>query len=191
MKQYNWEDFNKLNDINIISEILFIWMNNNVIHCISPQKIEKIINEFIVQFLPKNEIKQKGGESTNEIIFNNLQILCKRYINNIRYKTEMRKMLIIIKNNLNKIEYELIKYLSLFLQIIYPSNKSEENLNNENDLMNEFKRFVIKFNIFLLGYNLDIANSVPKISESIDLLQSKMLIFFCYKNKVDLKNIEY
>ncbi len=213
LKQYNWEDFNKLNDMNIISEILFMWMNNNVIHCISPQKIEKIINELIVHFLPKNEIKQKGTISTNENIFNNLQTLFKQYINNIRYKIEMRKMVIIIKDNLNKIEYELIKYLSLFLQIIYPSNKSDENLNNEND--DEFKRFLTKFNIFLLGYNLDIANSNPKISESIDLLHSKMLtfifelfifyfnddevtlpseeedIFFCYKNKVDFKNIEY
>ena len=122
---------------------------------------------------------------------------------------------------LTKVEYEIIKYLSLFLQIIYPTNNyfDESNLQNKeigffNDMINEYKRFLYKLSLFLLGYNLDKINSYPDyLSPSNELLHSKMLIFifelfifyyndsnisepykeedifFIYKDTVDFKSI--
>ena len=218
LKNYNWDNFEKVKDINIISEILFIWLNNNVISCISPQKIEKIINDIINLFLVNKE-KLKSKEETNK---NNIKKLFERYINDYnKYKDEIKKILEMIKVNLTKVEYEIIKYLSLFLQIIYPTNNyfDESNLQNKeigffNDMINEYKRFLYKLSLFLLGYNLDKINSYPDyLSPSNELLHSKMLIFifelfifyyndsnisepykeedifFIYKDTVDFKSI--
>ena len=218
LKNYNWDNFEKVKDINIISEILFIWLNNNVISCISPQKIEKIINDIInLFFVNKEDLKSK--EETNK---NNIKKLFERYINDYnKYKDEIKKILETIKVNLTKVEYEIIKYLSLFLQIIYPTNNyfDESNLQNKeigffNDMINEYKRFLYKLSLFLLGYNLDKINSYPDyLSPSNELLHSKMLIFifelfifyyndsnisepykeedifFIYKDTVDFKSI--
>ena len=218
LKNYNWDNFEKVKDINIISEILFIWLNNNVISCISPQKIEKIINDIINLFLVNKE-NLKSKEETNK---NNIKKLFERYINDYnKYKDEIKKILETIKVNLTKVEYEIIKYLSLFLQIIYPTNNyfDESNLQNKeigffNDMINEYKRFLYKLSLFLLGYNLDKINSYPDyLSPSNELLHSKMLIFifelfifyyndsnisepykeedifFIYKDRVDFKSI--
>ena len=218
LKNYNWDNFEKVKDINIISEILFIWLNNNVISCISPQKIEKIINDIINLFLVNKE-NLKSKEETNK---NNIKKLFERYINDYnKYKDEIKKILETIKVNLTKVEYEIIKYLSLFLQIIYPTNNyfDESNLQNKeigffNDMINEYKRFLYKLSLFLLGYNLDKINSYPDyLSPSNELLHSKMLIFifelfifyyndsnisepykeedifFIYKDTVDFKSI--
>ncbi len=218
LKNYNWDNFEKVKDINIISEILFIWLNNNVISCISPQKIEKIINDIINLFLVNKE-NLKSKEETNK---NNIKKLFERYINDYnKYKDEIKKILETIKVNLTKVEYEIIKYLSLFLQIIYPTNNyfDESNLQNKeigffNDIINEYKRFLYKLSLFLLGYNLDKINSYPDyLSPSNELLHSKMLIFifelfifyyndsnisepykeedifFIYKDTVDFKSI--
>ena len=123
---------------------------------------------------------------------------------------------------LTTVEYEIIKYLSIFLQMIYPMNKihsksnskSKSNYFNE-DLINEYKRFLYKLSLFLLGYNLDKVNaSFDYKSPSKELIHSKMLIFifelvlfyynirstseltndedifFIYKNKVDFQSIK-
>ena len=218
LKNYNWDNFEKVKDINIISEILFIWLNNNFSRCISPQKIENIINDIINLFLVNKE-NLKSKEETNK---NNIKKLFERYINDYnKYKDEIKKILETIKVNLTKVEYEIIKYLSLFLQIIYPTNNyfDESNLQNKeigffNDMINEYKRFLYKLSLFLLGYNLDKINSYPDyLSPSNELLHSKMLIFifelfifyyndsnisepykeedifFIYKDTVDFKSI--
>ena len=123
---------------------------------------------------------------------------------------------------LTKVEYEIIKYLSLFLQIIYPTNKINNKSNNKNnsnyfneDLINEYKRFLYKLSLFLLGYNLDKANaSLVYISPSTELIHAKMLIFifeliifyyndingtelpkgediyFIHKNRVDFQSVK-
>ena len=52
LKSNNWESFKTQNDISIISELLFIWMNESVFNCIDPKKIEKIINNLISLLLP-------------------------------------------------------------------------------------------------------------------------------------------
>ena len=224
LKQYKWETFESIKDINIISEILFIWLNNNVDYCISPQKIEKIINEFI-EFLPEKDIinsEVNEKDSKNKSLVTNIQKLFDKYINNIIYKDEIKNMIISIKAHLTKVEYEIIKYLSLFLQIIYPTNKINNKSNNKNnsnyfneDLINEYKRFLYKLSLFLLGYNLDKANaSLVYISPSTELIHAKMLIFifeliifyyndingtelpkeediyFIHKNRVDFQSVK-
>ena len=119
LKNYNWDNFEKVKDINIISEILFIWLNNNVISCISPQKIEKIINDIINLFLINKE-NLKSKEETNK---NNIKKLFERYINDYnKYKDEIKKILETIKVNLTKVEYEIIKYhiiLNIFFKDYY------------------------------------------------------------------------
>ena len=223
LKNYNWDNFEKEKNINIISEILFIWLNNNVICCISPQKIEKTINDAINLYLVNTEnLKSKEETNKNENAGHNIKQLFERYINdNNKYKDEIKKILEMIKVNLTKVEYEIIKYLSLFLQIIYPTNNTfdESNLENKengfyNDMFDEYKRFLYKLSLFLLGYNLDKINSYPDyLSPSNELLHSKMLIFifelfifyyndsnisepykeedifFIYKDTVDFKSI--
>jgi len=223
LKNYNWDNFEKEKNINIISEILFIWLNNNVICCISPQKIEKTINDAINLYLVNTEnLKSKEETNKNENAGHNIKQLFERYINdNNKYKDEIKKILEMIKVNLTKVEYEIIKYLSLFLQIIYPTNNTfdESNLENKengfyNDMFDEYKRFLYKLSLFLLGYNLDKINSYPDyLSPSNELLHSKMLIFifelfifyyndsnisepykeedifFIYKDRVDFKSI--
>ena len=162
LKDYNWKNFKKVTDINIISEILFIWLNNSVIYCICPQKIEKIINDIINLFLfNKENLKSIEEVNKKENMRNNIKKLFEKYINNNKYKDEIQKILVLIKDNLTKSEYEIIKYLSLFLQIIYPTNNDfdESNLENkeknfDNDMINEFKRFLYKLFLFLLNiYN--------------------------------------
>ena len=223
LKNYNWDNFEKEKNINIISEILFIWLNNNVICCISPQKIEKTINDAMDLYLVNTDnLKSKEETIKNEDVGHNIKQLFERYINdNNKYKDEIKKILEMIKVNLTKVEYEIIKYLSLFLQIIYPTNNTfdESNLENKengfyNDMFDEYKRFLYKLSLFLLGYNLDKINSYPDyLSPSNELLHSKMLIFifelfifyyndsnisepykeedifFIYKDRVDFKSI--
>ena len=109
-------------------------------------------------------------------------------------------MINIIKNDLSKLEYETIKYISLFLQIIYPTNKfnkdSVNNIEKNNIQIIEYKRFLYKFSLFLLGYNLDKVNStLNKFYKSKELLHSKMLIFifelfiFYKNNNVNVNDI--
>ena len=225
LKLYKWDTFENVKDINILSEILFIWLNNNVVFCISPQKIENIINEFI-DLLPEKEIlnsdvKEKDIKVKN--LSTNIQILFDKYINNnINYKDEIKNMILSIKAHLTKVEYELIKYLSLFLQMVYPTNKIHSKSNTKNisnyfneDLINEYKRFLYKLSLFLLGYNLDKVNAYyDYLSPSTELIRSKMLIFifelvlfyynvekiseltndediyFIYKNRVDFQSVK-
>ena len=104
------------------------------------------------------------------------------------------------------------------MQIIYPSNKNNEeylNHTNEKNLIFEYKRLLYKLCLFLLGYNLDKFNSNPDfINPPIELIHAKMLIFifelfiffynndttfnnpneedifFIFKNKVDFQSIK-
>ena len=222
LKNYNWEFFEKEEDINIISEILFLWLNEHVLFCISPQNIINIINSIINSPEKKEILKnEEDEESSNKGMRINVQKLYEKYINKMEYKNEIKDILVTIKNNLTKVEYELIKYLSVFLQIIYPTNNIPEDSNIQNDdktfeneLIKEYKRFLYKLNLFLLGYNLDKSNSNPDyISPGNELLHAQMLsfifelfifyynesteleinpeedIFFIYKNRSHFKSI--
>ena len=196
LRVHNWDLFRKQDDISIISEILFIWLNECIFNCIDPLKIEKIIDQIISLFLPK-EKKQflpelKISNNSNDIDNNYLNAINNLFINyidnnkNIKLD-DIKKMISIIQFELSKLEYETIKYLSLFLQIIYPTNKYnsdyidinlDKNKDGNNSQIFEYKRFLFKFSLFLLGYNLDKINSTPnKFSKSKELLHARMLIF--------------
>ena len=209
LKKNNWELFKKQTDISIISELLFIWLNDCVYNFIDPQKVENIIDKFISLCLPKQKNKSLPETSINNDIndidynlLNNINNLFDIYIDNIENKNLeiLKKMINIIKNDLSKLEYETIKYISLFLQIIYPTNKfnkdSANNIENNNFQIIEYKRFLYKFSLFLLGYNLDKVNStLNKFYKSKELLHSKMLIFifelfiFYKNNNVNVNDI--
>lgn len=197
LKKYDWKTFENIKDLNVISEILFMWLNNQVIYCISPKKIENIIIEFINLYLTEKEnIISEGNREENleKDMGNNIKKLFDKYVNNIRHEEEIKIMIKTIKIHLTKVEYEIIKYLSLFLQIIYPTNKNNEEStdnNNEKDLISEYKRLFYKLSLFLLGYNLDKFNSNPDfINPTIEIIHAKMLIFifelfiFFYNNDI-------
>ena len=205
LKVNNWDSFKSQNDISIISELLFIWMNNCVFYIIDPSKIEQIIEQYLNIFSPKLKNKKlllsnnSNDNATNidENLLNAIKKLFDIYIDNKEKNNNEKnnQMIDIIKSILSKLEYETIKYISIFLQIIYPTNKINTdavdiNENNEkNKNIYEYKRFLYKFSLFLLGYNLDKVNLTPnKFLKSKELLHSRMLIFifelfiFCYNN---------
>ena len=197
LKVNNWDTFKIQNDIAIINELLFIWMNECVFNCIDPQKIEQIINDFILLIipsqnnstLPESKISNDKLNTIDNELLNKIQKLFEMCIDNPKNQNMeiLNKMINITKLSLSKLEYETIKYISIFLQIIYPTNKFNidwtdlnNNINNNIDDSNiyEFKRFLYRFSLFLLGYNLDKINSTPnKFLKSKELLQAKMLIF--------------
>ena len=197
LKVSNWDTFKIQNDIAIINELLFVWMNECVFNCIDPQKIEQIINDFTLLImpsqnnstLPESKISNDKLNTIDNELLNKIQNLFEICIDNPKNQNMemLNKMVNIIKLSLTKLEYETIKYISIFLQIIYPTNKFNvdwtdlnNNINNNLDDSNiyEFKRFLYRFSLFLLGYNLDKINSTPnKFLKSKELLQAKMLIF--------------
>ena len=208
LKLNKWDSFKSVEDISIINELLFIWMNECTYNCIEPLKIEKILNQFISMSFPQKKI-QPISESNILIdlnpldndLLNNLNKLFDEITDKDNNNSEIiNLMLFIIKNELSKLEYESIKYISVFLHIIYPTNKfnndsADINTNNNNIAINEYKRFLYKFCLFLLGYNLDSVNLTPNdFLKSKELLHSKMLIFifelfiFSYNNS-EYKNI--
>ncbi len=85
-----------------------------------------------------------------------------------------------MKAILSKTEFETIKYLSLFLSIIYPTNPINNNGKKDNNIdlsiVNEYKRFVYKLCLFLLGYNLDKVNSSQVNPSSKEISQTKKLL---------------
>ena len=186
-----WDAFKFQNDIPIINEILFIWLNDCVFKCIDPDKIELIINQFISMILPnyKSQSLPKStisGDSNNidDNLLKSVQKLFEICINHTSNQNNelIKSLIFIIQSKLSKLEYETIKYISLFLQIIYPTNKfnsdwTDINSKNISNII-EYKRFLYKFSLFLLGYNLDKINSTPnKFLKSKELLHAKMLIF--------------
>ena len=197
LKVNNWDTFKIQNDIAIINELLFIWMNECVFNCIDPQKIEQIINDFILLImpsqnnstLPESKISNDKLNTIDNELLNKIQKLFEMCIDNPKNQNMeiLNKMINITKLSLSKLEYETIKYISIFLQIIYPTNKFNidwtdlnNNINNNIDDSNiyEFKRFLYRFSLFLLGYNLDKINSTPnKFLKSKELFHAKMLIF--------------
>ena len=207
LKVNNWDSFKFQNNISILSELLFIWMNNCVFYIIDPKKIEKIIEQLLNIFfpnikrknLPQLNISNDNLDYIDENLLNGIKKLFDTYIDNKEKNINeiFNKMIHTIKSILSKLEYETIKYISIFLQMIYPTNKLNSDwadINQNNDKgsnIYEYKRFLYKFCLFLLGYNLDKVNLTPnKFLKSKELLHSRMLIFifelfiFCY-NKND------
>ena len=124
----------------LLTEIMFSWLNECVIECINPKKINEVWIILNRKFMKKNK-------NFNEIIEND-------DINLV--KNDVKDMIYLIKGCLNTIEFELIKYISLFLRFIYPSG----NNSNYEKLIQEYIRFLYKICLFLMGYNLDKVNAL-------------------------------
>ena len=187
-----WELFKKQSDISLISELLFLWLNDCVYYCIDPQKIEQIFRQLISiclpnqqnQSLPETSINNNSNNDIDNNLLNSIPKFFAIYIDNDKNNNSdaINKMINIIKNELSKLEFETIKYISLFLQIIYPTNKlnsdSVSSIDNNNNQIIEYKRVLYKLSLFLLGYNLDKVNSNNNnFSKLKEIMHAKMLIF--------------
>ena len=101
--------------------------------------------------------------------------------NKIINKDKIKQMVQIFQLIFSKTEIEIIKYISIFLTLIYPKVTIETN-SIFNDIIREFKRFVIKLCLFLLGYNLDKVNALSdkrNMSEMNDTKKLILILEFC------------
>ena len=133
----NWKQLERCQDVIILSEILFIWLDDCVKACIYPDTMEMIFNEN------KKLFKQK--KSFIDYIFE---------YKNLDNET-ITTMYSYIKSIFKKYEWEILKFFAYFLKEIYPSNNhsDERNLKEE---VHEYKHMIEKLSIFILGYNIDI-----------------------------------
>ena len=145
----NWKPLKTCNDILILAEILFIWLDDCVKACIFPGTIQDLFNNNTKLF-------------SNNFYFIDL-------ISDFR-KLDMKtiiQMYEFMKNVLKKYEWENFKFFSNFLRDIYPIFT-----NNKNELKNEYieyKRMIEKIAIFILGYNIDFLYENEEENNSFDL----------------------
>jgi hypothetical protein len=182
-----WELLINNENLSIIAELLFSWMNENVKECISPKKIITLWKRCTL-LLNEN----KNNKNTNTNINNNFE---KKNIfgefmkgNYLLTKEGISKFLSTFQTIFSKTECELIKYMSLFLTLIYPKFDPEDK-NNKNTLK-EFKRLIYKLCFFLLGYNLDKVNAFSDKNNLKEMKDVKRLIlilefFIFYVSKED------
>ena len=174
IKRINQNDFNLLEQsesIVIISEILFIWLNESVKYVVNPKKIYTIFTEMSSDPLQKKTNCQTIGS----------------IIENFRIETESKinEAINVIISVLSKIEFETLKFISQFLFKIYPLSKENTTM------IEEYKLMLQKFLIFILGYNLDLFIDNEKKSEKEKLIveQAVSLIeFFIFYKKSDDKS---
>ena len=110
---------------------------------------------------------------------------------------EFKEIAKIFSKIFSKTELECIKIISIFISLIYPNKKDENDINSEE--ISEFKKFIYRLSILLLGYNLYKMNDFSSISGSKEYLCAKNLfliieLFIFYyldkdeDTKVDKKN---
>lgn len=148
-----WDLFNKNPNLLIFIEILFSWIKENVNSIINPEKIKQLFNKSLNSNLNIDEIFN-GNYQLN---FN-----------------EMVDIIHIFKDIFSKGEYETIKYISIFITLIYPQIKSEKHFNSQE--IDEFKKLLFKLSFLLLGYNLDINNSPCMEDNSKESIIAKKFI---------------
>ena len=154
LNQNIWESFNNIENLVIAIELLYIWLNSNVINCISPKKIEKLYS-----------LKLNDEHTISDIFKNNYQLIF----------PELNDFIKILKLTLSTIEYETIKFISVFISLIYPGVKHSQNINSEE--INLFKKFLYKFSFLLLGFNYDKVNNPQFSFESKEFLYAKDLLY--------------
>ena len=175
IEHINHSDYSLLEQsesIVIVSEILFIWLNENVISVINPTKIRKIFT----QPLPNNNHNKNVILTVGNVI-DNFKIESESHIN---------ESLSFLVSTLSKTEYETLKYISQFLYRIYPLNT------NNQSLVSEYKLMLQKLVIFILGFNLDYfidietGNELEKriVEETVSLIE----FFLFYKKNDDKSN---
>ena len=150
----NWDLFDKTENILINIELLYIWLIENVINCINPEKIEKLYNITLDKNIKVDEIL-KGNYQINSIEF-----------------IELKN---IFKNIFSKIELETIKYISIFIFSIYPKVKTEKHQNKQ-EIM-DFKKFLFKLSLILLGFEFDKINDANYSYDSKNDIIAKKFIF--------------
>ena len=133
----NWKQIERCQDVIILSELLFIWLDDCVKACIYPDTMKIIFDEN------KKLFKQK--KSFIEYIFE---------YKNLDNET-ITSMYSYIKSIFKKYEWEMLKFFATFLKEIYPinNNSNERNFHEEK---RQYKHMIEKFSIFILGYNIDI-----------------------------------
>ena len=171
-----WKSFEINEDLLIIKELFFTWIHENVISCINSEKIDKLF-----------QISINSSNKFEDIFKENYNISIKELI-------EITK---IFSNIFNKTELECIKYISIFISLIYPNTIDENGQNTEE--INEFKKFIYKLSLLLLGYNLSKIDDITTLYGSKEYLIAKNLILilevfiFCSlddeeNNQIEKKN---
>ena len=184
----------KYNQI-IFIELFFGWINENVICCnillfiffhyykyisllkyignyhINPEKIDKLNKASLNSSLKLDEIL-KGNQQINS--------------------TELIEFIIIIKKIFSKEKYEIIKFISIFISLIYPQSKNENNFNNQEII--EFKKFLYKLYLNLLDYNFYNIKESSSLNELKEYIVAKNLIliidffiFYSYDKNTSIK----
>ena len=178
----NWELLINNEDLIIITELLFSWMNENVTECINPKKIIKLREKFNSTF-NNNKDNQNVQNAEKKNIFDEFL-----KGNHLLIKKDIYIFLWYFKIIFSKVEIEIIKYISLFLTLIYPILNKEDLKKGNVD--KEYVRFIYKFCLFLLGYNLDRVNantSKNNLKEKSDVKKLILIFefFIFYVNKKD------
>lgn len=122
-----WEDLENSSNLLILSETLFIWLDESVKACIYPSKIKEV---FESNQLDENIAKFVQGE---EVFTKDKYIEIREHIN----------------VTLRSYEMEILKTFGSFFACVYPYDNAEV-------LFEEYHYMVEKVAIFLVGYTIDL-----------------------------------
>lgn len=113
INNYNWESINKIEDINILSKLLFKWLNNSINYVINPSDISMINNNDYSSSLA--ELKSSTKEILNCII----------------------KFLNLIKDNKAEENNAFKEFIDNFIPCLlgYSSDKNKYNNNMEENIV--------------------------------------------------------
>ena len=128
-----WNTFKEVDDITVIAELLYIWLDECVNYCIYPLTIIKLFNI-------KHLIAEQEEYDLAYFILNCREIKM----------SSLNVFLTYVRKTLKKYEYEIILYCAMFLKEIYPT---EQNFKEE---IEDYEHMCEKIAIYLLGYNIDI-----------------------------------
>lgn len=156
----DWKSFEECESTVIISEVMYFWLDESVKHCVSPQKVKKIIqNDFYVN---KIDIIIYGKCSNIEILY---------------------ELYTLFATFFKKTEIDIINFIADFLEQIYPFSRfsqhstnfgSDKNIIEQTNLSKDdtyqYESAIKKIAIYLLGFNIDmICNEEVMLSDnSID-----------------------
>ena len=128
-----WNTFKEVDDITIIAELLYIWLDECVKYCIYPLTIIQL-------FKAKNLCELQGERELSEFMLHSRNI--DSFTLNVIFNH--------IRKTLKKYEYELMNYCAMFLKELYPQ---PEQYQLEID---DYEHMCEKLAIYLLGYNIDV-----------------------------------
>ena len=189
LNENNWDSLTNNENILIITELLFSWINENVKECINPKKINRLWNKCAKLFTTNMDNNNaKNNDSTNKNIFDEFM-----RGNYPMRKNKIYEFMNIFETVFSKTECEIIKYLSIFFTHIYPKVNNEQIASA--DTIREYKRFLFKFCFFLLGYNLDKVNAISdnkNLKEMNDVKKFILILeFFIFYSNKDENKIKY